>query len=244
MKKQKIVITGGLGYIGSELCKLYSGETRFKNIIITDSRFVSERVKQLRDWGFEFIQCSILDKDKMQELLSDADIVHHLAGVTDVAYVKTESNSEQDKKIIETAIVGTDNIINSIPKDCKLIFPSTHVVYEGFSETKFDIDEAVETCPILTYATSKVQNENEAKSLLSYMKCKLYDFDGNIVTSHDTTYNSNDINNTLGAKNRFFAKFDNGSGYFYVMLTDNGVFTTSTNYSNYDSRVNDYIYND
>ena len=34
--KEKIVITGGLGYIGSELCKLYSGETRFKNIIVTD----------------------------------------------------------------------------------------------------------------------------------------------------------------------------------------------------------------
>ena len=25
MKKQKIIITGGLGYIGNELCKLYSG---------------------------------------------------------------------------------------------------------------------------------------------------------------------------------------------------------------------------
>lgn len=29
---KKIVITGGLGYIGSELCKLYSGEARFNNI--------------------------------------------------------------------------------------------------------------------------------------------------------------------------------------------------------------------
>ena len=65
--KEKIVITGGLGYIGSELCKLYSGETRFKNIVVTDNRFISERVKQLRDWGFEFIQVSILDKDKMKD---------------------------------------------------------------------------------------------------------------------------------------------------------------------------------
>jgi UDP-glucose 4-epimerase len=52
---EKIVITGGLGYIGTELCKLYSGETRYKNIIVTDKKFISERVKQLRDWGFEFI---------------------------------------------------------------------------------------------------------------------------------------------------------------------------------------------
>ena len=46
---KKIVITGGLGYIGSELCKIYSGEARFKKIVVTDIRFVSERVKQLRE---------------------------------------------------------------------------------------------------------------------------------------------------------------------------------------------------
>ena len=33
---KKIVITGGLGYIGSELCKIYSGEARFKKIVVTD----------------------------------------------------------------------------------------------------------------------------------------------------------------------------------------------------------------
>ena len=164
MKKQKIVITGGLGYIGSELCKLYSGETRYKDIVVTDIKFASERVKQLRDWGFEFIQASILDQNKMKEILADADIVHHLAGVTDVAYVKTESNSDQDKKIIETAIAGTAMILNNIPAHCKIIFPSTHVVYEGFSDTKYNIIESETPTPILTYSTSKVQNENDIKA--------------------------------------------------------------------------------
>lgn len=164
MKKTKIVITGGLGYIGTELCKLYSGETRFKNIIVTDNRFISERVKQLRDWGFEFIQVSILDRSKMKEVLADADIVHHLAGVTDVAYVKTETNSEQDKKIIETAIEGTNNILKLSPPHCKIVFPSTHVVYEGFEETKYNIEENEPVRPVLTYSTSKVQNEVDIMS--------------------------------------------------------------------------------
>jgi nucleoside-diphosphate-sugar epimerase/SAM-dependent methyltransferase/quercetin dioxygenase-like cupin family protein len=161
---EKIVITGGLGYIGSELCKLYSGETRFKNIVVTDTRFISERVKQLRDWGFEFVQASILDKDAMSEILADADIVHHLAGVTDVAYVKTESNTEKDSQIIETAIVGTNNILESTPSHCKIVFPSTHVVYEGFNEAKFSVTEDEPTTPILTYAKSKVQNEVDIKA--------------------------------------------------------------------------------
>ena len=161
---KKIVITGGLGYIGSELCKLYSGETRFKKIVVIDSRFVSERVKQLRDWGFEFIQASILDTETMKDILKDADVVHHLAGITDVAYTKTESNEEKDKQITITAVEGTNNILNFTPSHCKIIFPSTHVVYEGFEDTKFDISEETEPTPILTYSKSKVQNENDLKA--------------------------------------------------------------------------------
>ena len=57
---EKIVITGALGYLGTELCKLYSGEARFKNIVAVDNRFVSGRVSQLRDWGIDFVQVSIL----------------------------------------------------------------------------------------------------------------------------------------------------------------------------------------
>lgn len=160
---EKIVITGGLGYIGTELCKLYSSETRYKNIIVTDNRFISERVKQLRDWGFDYVQTSVLDKDKMQEILHNADIVHHLAGITDVAYTKTQSNREKDEQIRLVTIEGTKNILEYTPKHCKIIFPSTHVVYEGFNETKLNITEDVNTTPILTYSKSKVQNENDIK---------------------------------------------------------------------------------
>ena len=44
---KKIVITGGLGYIGTELCKLYSGVSWNNTIIVIDNRFISERVNQL-----------------------------------------------------------------------------------------------------------------------------------------------------------------------------------------------------
>lgn len=171
---QKIVITGGLGYIGSELCKLYSGESRYKNIVVVDKKFVSERVKQLRDWGIEFIQASILDENAMAEIVKDADVVIHLAGITDVAYVKTQSNAEQDKEIIETGITGTKNIIKHVKKDCKIIFPSTHVVYEGFSETRTDLTESEPPCPVLTYSTVKVQSEIDfAASDVNYVILRL-----------------------------------------------------------------------
>ena len=74
----KIVITGGLGYIGTELCKLYSGEARFKEIIVIDNIFASERVSQLRNWGINFIHGDILDlpliKDVLKELLENIQL--------------------------------------------------------------------------------------------------------------------------------------------------------------------------
>ena len=52
---KKIIITGGLGYIGTELCKLYSGVSWHHKIIIIDNRFISERVSQIRNWNMEFV---------------------------------------------------------------------------------------------------------------------------------------------------------------------------------------------
>ena len=155
----KIIITGGLGYIGTELCKIYSGESRYKDITVIDNRFASERVTQLRNWGINFIHGDIMDLSLMKSLLSDADIVYHLAGITDVAYTKTEANSEKEKKIAEVGIDGTKNIIKSVSKHAKLIFPSTHVVYEGLKEVKFDLVENEPLVPVLSYSSGKAQSE-------------------------------------------------------------------------------------
>ena len=96
--KKKIIITGGLGYIGTELCKIYSGFSWHHKIIVIDNKFVSERVNQLRNWSIEFIHGDILDKELIKKYFSDADIVHHLAGITDVPRTKSESSSKKDEE--------------------------------------------------------------------------------------------------------------------------------------------------
>ena len=161
--KKKIVIIGALGYLGTELSKLYSGESWYNKIVAIDERFVAERVSQLRNWNIEFFQGQILDKSFLKIHLEDADIVHHLAGITEVAYVKKESSQELDDKIKKVAIEGTNNILDAIPKNCKIVFPSTHVIFEGLKETKKNIEEGEIPCPILAYSTSKVQNELDIK---------------------------------------------------------------------------------
>jgi nucleoside-diphosphate-sugar epimerase/2-polyprenyl-3-methyl-5-hydroxy-6-metoxy-1,4-benzoquinol methylase len=160
---KKIVIIGALGYLGTELCKIYSGESWRNKIIALDNRFISERISQLNDWNIQFFQGQILDKSFLNKHLSNADVVHHLAGVTDVAYVKTEANSKLDERIRSIAIEGTNNILTLMPKNCKIIFPSTHVVFEGFKVAKKNIKENEKPKPVLMYASSKVQNEEDIK---------------------------------------------------------------------------------
>ena len=72
--KKKIIITGGLGYIGSELCKIYSGVSWMHKIVVLDNRFISERVNQLRNWNIEFIHGDILDKNLVEKNIVNNEI--------------------------------------------------------------------------------------------------------------------------------------------------------------------------
>ena len=96
---KKIVITGGLGYIGTEICKIYSGESWRNQITVIDNRFVSERVNQLRNWSINFVHADIRDSKNVKQFLKEADIIHHLAGITEVTRTKKESNPDKDKEM-------------------------------------------------------------------------------------------------------------------------------------------------
>ena len=161
---KKIIITGGLGYIGTELCKIYSGESWKNQITVIDNRFISERVNQLRNWNINFIHADIRNIDAVKEALNQSDIVHHLAGVTDVARTQDEVNLEKDKEMNDVAEKGTSIILSETPENCKIIFPSTHVVFEGKDTLTENIDENYDKFPILSYAIGKDKNEEQIKN--------------------------------------------------------------------------------
>ena len=158
---KKIVITGALGYIGTELCKLYSGFSWKYEVVAIDNRFISERVNELKRRKIKFIQADILNLESIKPFIEEAEIVHHLAGITDVAYVKKESDKAKDELTIKVAIEGTTNILRSMNINATIVFPSTHVVFEGLTEKKENLDENEKTNTFLAYSTSKVENEKQ-----------------------------------------------------------------------------------
>ena len=79
------------------------------------------------------------------------------------------------KKLKIIAEQGTQNILDVISDNCKIILPSTHVVYEGINQVKKDILEDEATSPVLSYAKSKDYNEKQLKKLwkkLCYIKIR------------------------------------------------------------------------
>ena len=158
---KNIIITGALGYIGSELCKLYSGFSWKYNVVALDNRFISERVNELKRRKIKFVQVDILNKEQISDYIYKADVVHHLAGITDVAYVKKDSDNDRDERIKKVAIEGTENVLSSMKKDALIVFPSTHVVFEGLKDQKENITEEEETNTFLAYSSSKVENEKQ-----------------------------------------------------------------------------------
>ena len=94
----KIVITV-LGYIGMELAKLYSGKSRVHSVSVIAKSFYSQRVAQIKRWGIDFIQADILDEAKMKQHLADADIIYHLAGITEFLQLFTRLTRKKIYKL-------------------------------------------------------------------------------------------------------------------------------------------------
>ena len=145
------------------MCKLYSGFSWKYEVTAIDNRFISERVNELKRRKIKFILADILNFNLIKHHVEKAEVVHHLAGITDVAYVEKEIDKKKDELTKKVAIEGTGNVLQAMNKNAMIVFPSTHVVFEGLKERKENLDENEKTNTLLVYSSTKVENENQIK---------------------------------------------------------------------------------
>ena len=145
-----ILITGGAGFIGSELGKflIKCGH----NVKILDNleygyRDNFEDDQKLSD---NFILDDIRNSD-IDKYLKDIDIVYHFAGIS--ALPECESHPVKASDVNTTGVI---NVLNAVRKSNvkRVIFASTSAVYENnISTEKHKEDDIVR--PNLVYATTK-----------------------------------------------------------------------------------------
>ena len=151
-----ILILGCNGYVGFELCKLYANS---KNKVIgVDSDFNFERVSTLVKLGIEFHHKGIFDCD---DLVKRSDICYNLVSVTEVPQSKSQETPEKTNLIFK---IGTDGNKRVLKNAKRLIFISSHVVFEGITSNKLNITEDRKPKPLLSYGISKYQSELDLKT--------------------------------------------------------------------------------
>jgi len=153
-KGKKVIVTGGAGFIGKHLVQALLNEQAIVTTIDIPEADFSSLPSDVR-----IIKASIMEVEKFQDELNDADFLFHLAARTDL----------NGKNIGEYAInfEGTRRILvalqNNRHLDCFVLF-STQLVVGLFNETRF-LDEREPYKTITLYGQSKILSEKITREL-------------------------------------------------------------------------------
>lgn len=123
MTSKSVVVTGGAGFIGSNLVEELAKEHQVKVIDNLSTGHI-ENLDQIR--GVEFVRGSITDLDLLKEVFSDVDYVYHQAALPSVPRSIEDPISSN-----RVNIDGTLNVLVAA-RDCgakKVVYASSSSVY-------------------------------------------------------------------------------------------------------------------
>ena len=171
-----ILVTGAVGFIGSNLSKRLLNDYEGIKVIGIDSitdyydvRLKYARLEELQGLGkaWTFVQGSIADKALIDRLFEEnrIDVVVNLAAQAGVRYSITNPGS-----YIESNLIGFYNLLEA----CRhhevehLVYASSSSVYGSNKKVPYSTDDKVDN-PVSLYAATKKSNE-----LMAHAYSKLY----------------------------------------------------------------------
>ncbi len=157
----KILVTGALGHIGSQLIKKLNENCSISHIVMLDN-LSTQRYTSLFNLpdnvGYTFVEEDVRKAD-LDACLNGVDVVVHLAAMTDAA-----GSADKPEKVHQNNFDSTKRIADAcFTKQIPLIFPSSTSVYGSQSEL---VDEkCADLQPQSPYAESKINEEKYLNSL-------------------------------------------------------------------------------
>ena len=155
MKDNKIVVTGGAGFIGSNLVERLVNNKNHVIVIDDLSTGYIENIQEFIDGKkIEFVKGSVTDINLLQDTLKDVDYVFHQAALASVP--------RSVKDPLKTNFVNINGTLHVLiaAKDCKVrkvLFASSSSVY-GDTPT-LPKNESMTPNPLSPYAVSKLAGE-------------------------------------------------------------------------------------
>nr|MDO8100873.1 SDR family NAD(P)-dependent oxidoreductase [Candidatus Njordarchaeota archaeon] len=154
-KLQRILVTGGAGFIGSHLASALVNRG-YEVTILDNLSFgtLKNITLHLSSGQVRFVRCDVRNMQDVKETLDDFDIVFHLAAITSVSY-----SIENPTTTNEVNGKGTRNLLEaSLSSNVKrFINISSSAVYGN--PRYLPIDEIHPVNPMSPYAKSKVKGE-------------------------------------------------------------------------------------
>ena len=166
----KVLITGGLGFIGSNLINLLIRKKNIRKIIVIDNQCKSNLnyIKEITKYKYHsnkkdyknsqnkviVINADTRDFDFAKKITKNIDVVIHLAAESGI-----DLSIQQPKESFDVNVIGTFNYLEScrINKVKSFIFSSSGAV---FGQSKPPMIERTERKPISPYGSSKLSIES------------------------------------------------------------------------------------
>ena len=150
--KDRVLITGGAGYLGSVLCQLLLQEN-YRVTVLDNIMYKQTSLLHLcNEKNFTFVKGDVTDKHLLQVLTNEHDTIIPLAAI--VGAPACDANKE-----LATAINFTQikNIVDVLRDDQKLLMPNTNSQYGSSDKV---ITEESPFNPLSHYAVTKCEAEN------------------------------------------------------------------------------------
>lgn len=132
----RVLVTGGLGFIGSSFVKFLLNTYRDINVINVDNLSYGSNPLNLRDIEsdprYEFVKGDIRNQDLVNELIRDVDVVVNIAAETHV-----DRSISNPRIFLESNTIGVFNILEA----ARLYNPGVRIVQVSTDEVYSDILE-------------------------------------------------------------------------------------------------------
>lgn len=149
----KILITGGAGFIGSNLAKRLVLDGH--EVVVLDSLLRGNKLDKDTFGKITFIKGDVRDQDTVTKASAGCDLIFHFAAVLGVDIV-----ADNPVETMDVEVIGTRNVVNAaeVNNIKKIMYASTSGIY-GHSAIENALTEEVLVDPRTSYAMAKRYNE-------------------------------------------------------------------------------------